>query len=91
MLESAVKLMGSDGQIAVRVPQDGSPYPPHIQFCKTDEELRYSPLRNGTVAELARMPAEILQDAKVVPHVQISHLWHDKGHCGICPRLARMA
>ena len=90
-LGSAVKLMGSDGQIAVRVPQDGSPYPPHIQFCKTDEEARYGPLRNGTVAELARMPAETLKRAKVVPQVQISHLWQDnRGHCGICPRLARM-
>ena len=87
----AVKLMGSDGMIAVRVPQDGSPYPPHIQFCKTDEEMSHGPLTNGTVAQLARMPAETLKSAKVVPQVQISHLWQDnKGHCGICPRLARM-
>ena len=91
MLESAVKLMGSDGHIAVRVPQDGSPYPPHIQFCKTDEEMSHGPLTNGTVAQLARMPAETLQSCKVVPQVQISHLWQDeRDHCGICPRLARM-
>ena len=90
-LEAAVKLMGSDGMIAVRVPQDGSPYPPHIQFCKTDKEMSHGPLTNGTVAQLARMPAETLKRAKVVPQVQISHLWQDnRGHCGICPRLARM-
>ena len=90
-LESAVQLMGSNGRMAVRVPQDGSPYPPNIQFCKIDNIGYYGPLRNGTVAELVSMPAETLQNAKVVPHVQISHLWHDKvGHCGICPRLARM-
>ena len=25
------------------------------------------------------MPREVLQGARVVPYVQISHLWHDKG------------
>ena len=77
------------------MPQDSAPYPPHIQFAEwydpsySGEQGDYA-LRRGSVAELASMPVEVLQGAKVIPHVQISHLWHDKGHCGICPRLARM-
>ena len=92
-LQSAVKPMGTKGHIPVRVQQDSAPYPPNIQFAEwhySGEHAGDYKLRKGSVAELASMPAEVLQGAKVVPHVQISHLWHDKGHCGICPRLARM-
>ena len=92
-LESAVKPMGVNGHLAVRVPQDSSPYPPHIQFAQrhySGEHAGDYTLRTGSVAELVAMPAEVLQGARVVPYVQISHLWHDRGHCGICPRLSRM-
>ena len=87
----AVKSMGEQGHIGVRVPQDSSPYPPQIQIAtEYDEEACKYTTRAGTVRELVDMPREVLQGCKVVPYVQISHLWQESAYCGIAPRLARM-
>ena len=72
LLESAVKPMGVNGHLAVRVPQDSSPYPPHIQFAQrhySGEHAGDYALRTGSVAELVAMPTEVLQGARVVGRI----------------------
>ena len=79
----AVKQMGEEGQLGVRVPQDSSPIAPRIQIATEDGTFR-----TGSVTELAT--TRILEGAKVVPVVQVAHLWQESVYIGIAPRLLRM-
>ena len=75
----AVKQMGEEGQLGVRVPQDSSPIAPRIQIATEDGTFR-----TGSVKELAT--TRILEGAKVVPVVQVAHLWQESVY--IASRLA---
>ena len=79
----AVKQMGEEGLLGVRVPQDSSPIAPRIQIATEDGTFR-----TGSVTELAT--TRILEGAKVVPVVQVAHLWQESVYIGIAPRLLRM-
>ena len=79
----AVKQMGEEGLLGVRVPQDSSPIAPRIRIATEDGTFR-----TGSVTELAT--TRILEGAKVVPVVQVAHLWQESVYIGIAPRLLRM-